>query len=628
MNFEKMKEILIIGVFVTVVCFALKIQSNYFFVDPDKENEVIFTTADDNITKYKLPFGTIVSGKEGFKSLILEANIDMPAKIQKPVIYIPNYVGVLSIWLNGDRITAEPRHNGTVGDNRHSRSFYLTDIDRKYRGENVEIRIQLTQTNDRLGSSLFRLSKVYAGEAHDFDVSINMRSLYKRFFEESIFSILAIAFVFFLMTTIFGGLGLQGLPITVLTGILSLIQIGSLDAGVFIGDLSRKMFMLAPIMIWALDCYITQQKTQDFRSFKIFHFTIALSIVSVIFLAIWLELISFSDTIINGIFSIPYLLCGLLFLAVNGLISIAKDEDNRTSPWILAVLITWVISIIYDGLLHFNGSVGLNWTSVTTLLVLMFLAVDLSSQILFVKKELKKNNEYLEEKLEEEALKLKNEFEKSAKLMDQNRKVSFYSQIQNDLHDGVLTYLFSIKSISDKHHSADYKTISELSQFCLNEIRVIISSQIGRKTKLILALANLRHNFVDALPDMGIEVEWDTSQLLDLPETDFRMNLEVIRILQEAMYNAVNRSNCKKLWVNCVLESDYIFFTVRNEGGSALVSTSKKGRGLKSFNLRAERLSATLTLKSLKTGAQLDLRVPLKSLTIESNSSILDGITG
>ena len=613
-----MKDILFIGVFVTIVCFALKFQSDYFFVNPDKENEVIFTTVEDNRITYKLPVGTIVTIQEGHKSLILESNINLLTGIQQPVLYIPNYVGALSIWLNGDRISAEPEHNGTVGDNRHSRSFYLVDIDRKYYGENVNIRIQLTQTNDRLGSSLFRLSRVYLGEAQDFDVSINRRTLYKSFFEESRFSTLAIGFVFFLIITIFGGLGLQGVSITVLTGILSLVHIGSIDAGVFIGDLSRKMFMLSPIMIWALDCYISQQKTQDFRNFKIFHLIIALSIVSLVFLAIWLELISVSDTIINGIFSIPYLLFGLFILAVNGLVSIAKDEETRTSPLVLAVLITWLVAIIYDSFSHFTGSVGLNWTSITTILVLIFLAVDFSTQILLMKKELKTNNEYLDKKLKLESLKLKKEFEKSAQLINENRKISFYSQMQNDLHDGVLTYLFSIKSISDKHHSAEYKTISELSQYCLNEIRVIISSKIGGKTKLILALANLRHNFFDGLSDIGIVADWDISQLMDLPETDFQMNLEVVRILQESMYNAVNRSNCKKLSVKCNLESDCIFLSVRNEGGTALVLTKRAGRGLKSLNIRAERLSATLTLRALKTGAQLDLRVPLSSLRIKT----------
>jgi signal transduction histidine kinase len=613
-----MKDLLFIGAFVTIVCFALKIQSDFFFINPDLKHEIIFTSINDDETTIKLPVGTIVAKEDGYESLILESNLDLPAGMEKPVLYIPNYVGVLSIWFNGDRITTEPAHNGTLGDSRHSRSFYLVDIDRKYLGEDINIRLQLTQTNDRLGSSLFRLSKVYSGESKFFDLSINRRSLYKRSFEESRFSVLSLGFAFFLITTIFGGLGFQGVSITVLIGILSLIQIGSLDAGVLIGDLSRKTFMLAPIMIWALDCYISQQKTQNYRNLKIFHLTVSLSIVSTVFLAIWLELFSVSDTIINGIYSIPYLLCGLFILVTNGLISIFKDETNRTSPLVLAVLITWLVSIFYDGSAHFSGNVGLNWTSVTMLLVLIFLAADFSAKILMMKSELKDYSEYLEIKLQEESLKLKKEFENSAHLMNENRKISFYSQIQNDLHDGVLTYLFSIKTISDRYHSADYKTISELSQFCLNEIRVIISSKIGGKTKLILALANLRHNFVDALPDIGILVDWDTSQLLDLPETDFQMNLEVVRILQEAMYNAVNRSNCKKLSVKCALESNYIHLSVRNEGGAALVPSKNAGRGLQSFNIRAEKLSASLTLRALKTGAQLDLRVPLSSLKVET----------
>lgn len=613
-----MKDLLFIGAFVTIVCFALTIQSNFFFINPDLKHEVIFTSIDDDETTNKLPVGTIVRKADGYGSLILESNLNLPAGMQKPVLYIPSYVGVLSIWLNGDRITTESAHNGTVGDSRHSRSFYLVDIDRKYLGEDINIRLQLTQTNDRLGSSLFRLSKVYSGEFEIFDVPINRRSLYKNSFEQSRFSVLSLGFVFFLIISIFGGLGFQGVPITVLIGVLSSIQIGSLDAGVFIGDLSRKTFMLSPIMIWALDCYISQQKTQNYRDLKIFHLTVALSIVSIVFLAIWLELFSASDTIINGVYAIPYLLCGLFILITNGLISIFKEENNRTSPLVLAVLITWLVSILHDGVAHFSGNVGLNWTAVTMLLVLIFLAVDFSATILMMTNRLKDYSEYLEEKLQEESLKLKKEFENSAHLLSENRKISFYSQIQNDLHDGVLTYLFSIKTISDKYHSADYRTISELSQFCLNEIRVIISSKIGGKTKLILALANLRHNFVDALPDIGILVDWDTSQLLDLPETDFQMNLEVVRILQEAMYNAVNRSNCKKLSVKCALESNYIHLTVRNEGGAALVPTEKAGRGLQSFNIRAEKLSASLTLRALKTGAQLDLRVPLSSLKVET----------
>ena len=108
----------------------------------------------------------------------------------------------------------------------------------------------------------------------------------------------------------------------------------------------------------------------------------------------------------------------------------------------MAVLITWLVSIFYDGSAHFSGNVGLNWTSVTMLLVLIFLAADFSAKILMMKSELKDYSEYLEIKLQEESLKLKKEFENSAHLMNENRKISLYSQIQNDLHDGVLTYLF------------------------------------------------------------------------------------------------------------------------------------------------------------------------------------------
>ena len=214
--------------------------------------------------------------------------------------------------------------------------------------------------------------------------------------------------------------------------------------------------------------------------------------------------------------------------------------------------------------------------------------------------------------LKEQSRQLEAEFVSASKLRERDIVARNYERIYNDLHDGVLTYLFSIKTMGASLVGKEAGKVSTLAQFCLNEIRVILSSGVTGKTPLILTLSNLRHNIFDSLPDIGVQANWDTTALLDLPPTDLRFNIEIVRVLQEAVHNAVERADCSSLSVVATLRKDkMICFKIVNEGGVTFHEGTKKGFGLKSMSSRIQRLRGHFAIIPATGGAELTFEIPM-----------------
>ncbi|MDP4989638.1 MAG: hypothetical protein NWQ37_00295, partial [Marivita lacus] len=204
------------------------------------------------------------------------------------------------------------------------------------------------------------------------------------------------------------------------------------------------------------------------------------------------------------------------------------------------------------------------------------------------------------------------EFNQSAILRERDLLARSYERISNDLHDGVLTYLFTINTLADKQGVIDARKIQNLSQFCLNEIRIILSSGVTGSAPLIMTLANLRHNIFDTLQELGIETHWNVKGLVDLPPTDLRFNLDIVRVIQEAIHNAVERSKCTSLSVFAETKANNVIsFCIINEGGTPLTKSNGTGFGLRSMELRVNRLGGQFSISPSRTGAKLEFDVPL-----------------
>ena len=119
------------------------------------------------------------------------------------------------------------------------------------------------------------------------------------------------------------------------------------------------------------------------------------------------------------------------------------------------------------------------------------------------------------------------------------------------------------------------------------------------------------HGIVEPIEMMGIKVEWSLLDLIDLPKVEPKVMLEVVRVFQEAIHNAVSRAKCTTLVVSGTVDQNGdIKVLIKNYGGTSLDLDKNIGSGIAGMLSRAKRISARITLTPVEGGAELELILP------------------
>ncbi|MDP5335458.1 MAG: hypothetical protein NWR54_10775, partial [Paracoccaceae bacterium] len=123
-------------------------------------------------------------------------------------------------------------------------------------------------------------------------------------------------------------------------------------------------------------------------------------------------------------------------------------------------------------------------------------------------------------------------------------------------------------------------------------------------------LGALRGQMVDPLRHLGIEVEWSTQTLLDYGMMEPKALMDTVRIIQEAIHNAVVRGGCTDLTLVSRKSDDIYTVTISNWGGQSFSEENRKGLGIINMTERAEKIGGKLSIEPLQSGAILTLALP------------------
>jgi len=189
-------------------------------------------------------------------------------------------------------------------------------------------------------------------------------------------------------------------------------------------------------------------------------------------------------------------------------------------------------------------------------------------------------------------------------------------RIGQELHDSVgqdLTGLgFLAKKISGQlkkqvmPQQKDADDLTEGIQNVLNKIREIVSGMIPiemNANELFTALDNLA-KFVETQYNIDCRYVRDHSLQFD----DQQKTLQVYRIVQEAVYNAVKHAKPAEILIESKQEIGKIVVTISDDGVGMKQSVMEKGSGLKIMRYRAEMIGGQLSLvENSKGGTTVQL---------------------
>ena len=369
-----------------------------------------------------------------------------------------------------------------------------------------------------------------------------------------------------------------------------------------------------PLLIAAMYGFLKYVNQQDYENKT----KVYLAATSIIFVGLVIDLTQILDVkYFNLWVTIPTLLLSLIWFSGHSFYLFLKKENA-------------IIGIFCAGFLALSASVGSDLlfriglidggvvsSNLAVLALFVITASTYTAYAFEAKNTISQHNETLKKSLNELQMELENEFEKMSELRQESALSKQMTHLSRELHDGILNYMSMIFALSENKKSEDIEVINRLSKLALSEIRIIINSTESGNQTLFSALSVLRSQLIEPIEMMGIKVEWSLLDLIDLPKVEPKVMLEVVRVFQEAIHNAVSRAKCTTLVVSGTVDQNGdIKFLIKNYGGTSLDLDKDIGFGISGMLNRAKRISAKLTLTPVKGGAELELILPKLVFTV------------
>lgn len=206
---------------------------------------------------------------------------------------------------------------------------------------------------------------------------------------------------------------------------------------------------------------------------------------------------------------------------------------------------------------------------------------------------------------------LQTQFERVRELERRQAIATERERLMRDMHDGVGGHLVSLLAMIETGRRAPAELAAAVRD-ALDDMRLMIDSLEPVDDDLNAVLAMWHDRLGPRLRQMDVQLHWDVELLPAVPGLTPARVLHVLRILQEAVTNAVRHGRARTLWLTAEPGDEAVTLTLRDDGSGFDIAAVQRGRGLKNMQRRAAEVGAALVLDSApRRGATVMLALPL-----------------
>ena len=254
---------------------------------------------------------------------------------------------------------------------------------------------------------------------------------------------------------------------------------------------------------------------------------------------------------------------------------------------------------------------------------IFFLLINFSlvgSQLLSSLKRSETLAQNLQQKVDEKTAELEASFAELEETRRQQTISDERQRIMLDLHDGIGGHLVNTLAYMENSH-VDDPTLKNSLEMTLRDLSLMIDS-LENTNSIVTLLGMFRSRIEPLLVQNGIKFKWEIGDEPLMPQTGPSENLNLLRIIQEAVTNAVKHADCDEISIFSDRQSvmisdngkgfDLANVTAHpNKAGIKKAPFNKtRGLGLISMKKRAANIGALLSVTSLERGTQVRLVWP------------------
>jgi signal transduction histidine kinase len=304
-----------------------------------------------------------------------------------------------------------------------------------------------------------------------------------------------------------------------------------------------------------------------------------------------------------------------------GLFTLARHA--MTTPNFLIKSIVFAIAIalgaavhdflVFVGVLPYGSPELLN---IATPVLLIALGAALIDRFVRSLADVEKTNTELESRIHEREQLLKRNFDRLRESERVKASAQERQRIMQDMHDGLGSQLLSSLMLVERGALTN-EQVAQILRESIDDMRLAIDALAAENSDLLSALGNMRFRMEPRLKAAGMELQWDARGLPEEVDIDPDSVLPVLRIVQEALTNAIKHSRARAVRVTLGVDHDgdsqWLSIRVTDNGRGLAANAAGSGRGMLNMRNRAGKIGALLKVETVPgAGTMILLRLPLQ----------------
>lgn len=211
------------------------------------------------------------------------------------------------------------------------------------------------------------------------------------------------------------------------------------------------------------------------------------------------------------------------------------------------------------------------------------------------------SNEILSAKLVEQNAELARSYDAQKQMLQRQVILEERQRIVRDMHDGIGGQLLGLM-MQVRGGGVEPKQVEEGLQSSIADLRLIVDSMDTADEGLAETLRSFEHRVRAQVEATGMRLVVHHGLDEEEPGPGPRPTLQILRILQEAVTNAMRHSGGHEIRLDSRKDKDGVIHIRISDDGKGLPDAIKGGRGLTSMRSRAEAIGGRLTFDSSARG--------------------------
>lgn len=254
--------------------------------------------------------------------------------------------------------------------------------------------------------------------------------------------------------------------------------------------------------------------------------------------------------------------------------------------------------------------ISLYWSPIVGPLLGLGMILSLARQAGEARRTVVDSNRILAARLEEQDAELARSYDAQKQMRERQVMLEERQRIVRDMHDGIGGQLLGLM-MQVKRGDTDLGSVEQGLQSSIADLRLIVDSMDTAEEGLAEALRAFEHRVRPQVEAAGFAFSFQLDLSDDEPGPGPRPTLQILRVLQEAVTNAIRHSGGSAIAIRCGYGNEGWIEIAVSDDGRGLPEQVRGGRGLANMRHRLGTIGGALHIEPADpTGTRIRLELP------------------